>query len=189
MTVNTGITFLDMHKINTLLSPMKRCIFRTQEDCCRLLCVSDPCSIRSWYARGADYVLEYKWSALWRGILSVGKHNLGCKNLLWFPAAGDTVVFQEWKRCSVQLPVTSSCLVQVSWTETRLTPTAVPKQAASPSVLSSPPWEHKSHPNGYELRSAINVEVMEQLEEPMASDLTDEILLFECFDACFHHHS
>ncbi|KAM7401981.1 hypothetical protein PAMP_017258 [Pampus punctatissimus] len=86
-------------------------------------------------------------------------------------------VSNEWKRCSAQHPVTSSCLVQVSWTETSLTPTAVPEQAASPSVLSSPPWEQKSHPTGHELRSANYVEVMEPLDEPITSDRNAEILL------------
>ncbi|KAL7406926.1 hypothetical protein ABVT39_000322 [Epinephelus coioides] len=70
-------------------------------------------------------------------------------------SVGDAALtLQKWKRCSAQLPVTSSsCLVQVSWTETRLTPTVMPKQATSPSVLSSQTMGTKS-PTLYRPRAA-----------------------------------
>ncbi len=107
-------------------------------------------------ARGVQAVfLEYEQSAsLTRINLICGKQPRRLQISAVISGAGDTAVLQEWKRCGAQLPVTSSCLAQVSWTETDLTPTVVPKQATSPSVLSSPPWEQKSHPAGHELRSA-----------------------------------
>lgn len=93
---------------------------------------------------------------------------------VWDTATGDTSAV---KSSSAQLPE-SSCPVQVSWTEKPLTPTLVPKQAASPSVLSSQPWERKSHPTGRKLRCADYVVIEPQAEETMTCDYTETISMF-----------
>ena len=64
-------------------------------------------------------------SNLWR---KGGKKRGALWHQLGSPVLGDAaVIVEKWnRRCSAQLPVTSGCLAQVSWTETRLTPTAVP---------------------------------------------------------------
>ncbi len=70
---------------------------------------------------------DARGDADWREIISLINEN---KSHLWKTTsrssapssrAGDAAILQKWKRCSAQLPVTSSCLAQVSWTETRLT--------------------------------------------------------------------
>lgn len=70
--------------------------------------------------------------------------------------AGDALRLQKWKRCSALLPVTRSCLAQVSCSETRPTTTAIglPKQATLTICSVMTAWEPKSHPAGYGLRSA-----------------------------------